>query len=330
VVLSALGSFLPLAALEDGWLSTSSPPAATVPSTTLPPPEPLVPSGVGADTDEPSDDPHAGHVAGTSSASAAAAGTETAEPLVAEPFDAATFRVFCSVSHRAPDDPIVFPGQPGAAHNHDFLGSTATDADVTLEQMNQADSSCNEPGDMSGYWVPTLSYDGEPLAGGDSVGRRSIYYLIYADTVVAPAGLKIVTDGPTSKHWDCMLRDDLGVEHFSRPQDTFPHCPRWPYGSVLRQIVAFPDCWDGAHLDSSDHRSHMAFSGGGPCPDTHPVRVPKVVFSFRYPGGLDPERLELSSGEAITSHGDVLFNWQRQALQDVIDRSKEQLPDWPD
>ena len=32
----------------------------------------------------------------------------------------------CPYSHSAPDDPIRFPGQPGASHLHDFFGVTTT------------------------------------------------------------------------------------------------------------------------------------------------------------------------------------------------------------
>jgi hypothetical protein len=30
--------------------------------------------------------------------------------------------------------------------------------------------------------------------------------------------------------------------------------------SLLQLDVIFPDCWDGRHLDSPDHKSHMAYS----------------------------------------------------------------------
>ena len=33
------------------------------------------------------------------------------------------FHVDCAYSHRAPDDPIVFPRGVGASHSHDFLGA---------------------------------------------------------------------------------------------------------------------------------------------------------------------------------------------------------------
>ena len=34
----------------------------------------------------------------------------------------------CTFSHRAPDDPIVYPAQPGASHDHTFLGNKTTNA----------------------------------------------------------------------------------------------------------------------------------------------------------------------------------------------------------
>ena len=38
----------------------------------------------------------------------------------------------CTFTHRAPDDPIVFFGQPGASHDHSFVGNTSTNASSTL------------------------------------------------------------------------------------------------------------------------------------------------------------------------------------------------------
>src|SRR3954447_13150804 len=36
------------------------------------------------------------------------------------------FPADCTVTHLASDDPIVFPGVPGAAHNHTFIGNLTT------------------------------------------------------------------------------------------------------------------------------------------------------------------------------------------------------------
>lgn len=43
-------------------------------------------------------------------------------------------------------------------------------------------------------------------------------------------------------------------------------------------------CWDGKNLDSADHMSHMSYPASGtfetqgPCPDTHPVPVPQLMY----------------------------------------------------
>jgi hypothetical protein len=55
----------------------------------------------------------------------------------------------------------------------------------------------------------------------------------------------------------------------------------------IRATIIFPTCWDGKNLDSPDHRSHMAYSGGAAlagasCPSTHPIRVPQASLSDAY------------------------------------------------
>src|SRR5215207_7095069 len=41
----------------------------------------------------------------------------------------------CAFSHRAPDDPIVSPGQPGASHDHSFVGNASTSAFSNLRTL---------------------------------------------------------------------------------------------------------------------------------------------------------------------------------------------------
>jgi hypothetical protein len=74
------------------------------------------------------------------------------------------FSIRCGLSHRADDDPIVYPGQPGAAHTHDFFGNRSTDAGSDYESMMDGDTSCELEADTAGYWVPTLlGPDGTPV-----------------------------------------------------------------------------------------------------------------------------------------------------------------------
>ena len=84
------------------------------------------------------------------------------------------FRTSCEFSHFAYDDPIVFPGQPGAAHLHMFFGNTDINAftdDSTL--VDSGGSTCNG-GELNrtGYWVPAL-FDGD---GNVRIPERAVVY----------------------------------------------------------------------------------------------------------------------------------------------------------
>ena len=46
--------------------------------------------------------------------------------------DSIGWLLVCRPSHTLPDDPIKFPGQPGASHLHDFWGNASTTGSSTL------------------------------------------------------------------------------------------------------------------------------------------------------------------------------------------------------
>lgn len=57
-------------------------------------------------------------------------------------------------------------------------------------------------------------------------------------------------------------------------------------GELIVQADA-PNCWDGIHLDSADHRSHLAYTvdshlGYTKCPDTHPYYIPAFTYAASY------------------------------------------------
>lgn len=47
-------------------------------------------------------------------------------------------------------------------------------------------------------------------------------------------------------------------------------------------------CWDGKNVDSADHKSHIAypssgtFESTGPCPSSHPVRLPQLMYEIMW------------------------------------------------
>ena len=223
----------------------------------------------------------------------------------------AEFLADCPFSHRLPDDPIVFPGMPGASHMHSFFGAAGVNAHTTANDLINANSNCNPSVDKSSYWIPTL-YNGdtpvEPTTG-------IFYYLgegVREDLLPTyqplPFGLRIVAGnaratGPndnTISRWSCLHAGHVG----SSPD--FVNCPS---GTMLESYLDFPQCWNGRDLDSPDHKSHMAYPVNGACPSTHPVLVPKLRQVMRYPVSGNPANIRLSSGRGFTMHADFFNAW---------------------
>ena len=50
-------------------------------------------------------------------------------------------------------------------------------------------------------------------------------------------------------------------------------------------------CWDGVNLDSPDHMGHVSypangtFDNQGPCPSSHPVRIPQILYEVIFETG---------------------------------------------
>lgn len=222
----------------------------------------------------------------------------------------------CGFSHRAPDDPIVYPGQPGRSHDHSFVGNVSTSASSTLASLQAAGTTCRRPGDTAAYWAPTLLVGGRPLAptGATIYYRRSTL----AAPVPFPSGLRMIAGDSHATapqdlsvvFWNCGV--DAAVDRSAAP----PTCPdAGPDG--LRLHVTFPSCWDGRSLDSADHRSHLAYPRRGACPAGQPVAVPAITLIYRYPTAGGPS-VALSSGGTLTAHADFFNAWRQPALAQLV------------
>lgn len=227
------------------------------------------------------------------------------------------FLFSCDFSHRAKDDPIAFPGQKGAAHNHDFFANRSTSADSTYESLLMARSTCTRDEDTAAYWVPTLYQYGKALKPDTVV----IYYNDSHDpeSVEAfPPDLRMIAGdhmatSPQSINvtaWSC----DQTTSH--RSQEPPRACPG---GNLLKLSVFFPNCWDGRNLDSADHKSHMTYSKNQPCPSTHPVRTPEIVMHVRYLTARGTG-LTFSSGSRYTAHADFINAWDQEELEKLVRR----------
>jgi len=236
------------------------------------------------------------------------------------------FVIQCKTPVRsAPDDPIVFPGQPGAAHNHEFYGNTAIQADSAYQSLQGQPTGCagTEPADTASYWHPTLYVNGIRKMADSS----SFYYTNRDrkpnDVIRAhPAGLRIIAgdhlatapQGTDVVYWGC--GDGGSVSKVERP----PQCQAGDDGLTLH--VIFPDCWNGKDLDSVDHKQHMAYSQRNgnvyQCPSSHPVSLPTLIMRIRWRNYFPaPASLSLSSGSVDTMHADFWNTWSQPRLDQL-------------
>ena len=227
------------------------------------------------------------------------------------------FRNYCDYSHMSYDDPIVYPGQRGAAHLHSFFGNTGTDALSTHDSLlNSGNGTCSGGiANRSAYWVPSLM-DGNnrPIEPTSAL----IYYKngeVPARTIKEiPPGLRIVAG------------DSKAATGQPDNVARFMGCGWSPYlldcgtGGTIWMSISFPQCWNGTDLDSPDHKSHMAYVpyGKHKCPAGYPVALPQLefnVFWIQPPGGY--QGLKLASDPMVpgaragqTMHADFMEAWQ--------------------
>jgi hypothetical protein len=234
------------------------------------------------------------------------------------------FVLRCLYSHTLPDDPIVFPGEPGASHLHDFFGNTSVDAFSTLGSMLAAGTTCRVPSDTAGYWAPTAFVNGVRVT--PTVMR--IYYLGTSGRTVEtiPPGLQMVagnreaTSPEENPHvaWYCGATKDVKTPRMGEPYD----CTPWSSHKFVDGIIAiidFPNCWNGTGLRPED----VVYPVNGVCPSGFghvlPIISERVHYGLMNPMNPDgTQGLRLSSGPAYTLHADFWNTWQQDRLDQLV------------
>jgi hypothetical protein len=223
----------------------------------------------------------------------------------------------CKPVKQAPDDPLVFPGMPGASHAHTFVGNTEPSASSTPESLVKSGaSSCQDPKDTASYWFPTLLQNGKPVPNTTVTFYYKSGVTDYRTVRPFPAGFReLVGDMKTPDaasfggNWDC-----------GRPGGTTQEIPAsCPKGNVLIVRYMAPSCWDGIHLDSPDHKSHMAYPVKGACPAAHPVAVPmlQAKVAYKLTDGVTTG-LAFSSGRSFSFHYDFMNGWNQARLEQLV------------
>ena len=209
------------------------------------------------------------------------------------------FNFDCEVSHFNSDDPIVFPGDVDAAHAHMFWGNTSTDAFSTIDSLLANENSTCEgrrDGNVAAYWTPVLFDE-----NGDAVEPTDIdvRYRGRRNVNAIPVGLEMLTTS------DVLGAEDNDFEIDGDDEE-------------VEFEVNYPNCLevdaDGEPvLSSDDNISHLAFSDGGDCPDSHPYRIPQLQVDLEFELDIETEWRLASDHEGMEQgsslHADYMAAW---------------------
>ena len=266
----------------------------------------------------------------------------------------------CQPSHELPDDPIVHPGKPGAAHLHDFWGNASTTGNSTLASQEaranqavadtwlgagtRAGTSCNlstyapgTAGDTASYWAPVLYANGVKITPGT---KAQLYYRAKPTfgtgfaTIPQDARMIVGSHAATSVATNPALA--AGKIYWECQGNSSKHYPVPPTSCTdLLVNIVFPSCYDGGPMDhkgpSGSDNQHFAYAVDGRCPSGFGVKIPQLSEKFKYTVPRTGMRLELSGdpaheghpgglSPAHTMHADFWNSWHPVALQYLVDR----------
>lgn len=253
-----------------------------------------------------------------------------------------TFRIACEFSHFAYDDPLLYPGQPGAAHLHMFFGNTDVNAYTTWESLrDRGSSTCNgQELNRTGYWAPAIIdaqgnarvperiivyYKGYGLGQGGSApfpDRAAMITKSGAGDVHLTSWNNGGTNGPGTGEFTFQCTDQFRGQR-SPMSNTIPTCTPGAFRRVLEMHVKFPMCWNGQ--DPADWNNWGLPTVGGwffnECSGR--TRIPHIEYIIAYPleagettagwylsSDVDAATRRLAREPGSTSHADWWGAWK--------------------
>ena len=235
------------------------------------------------------------------------------------------FRFFCVPSHFSYNDPIVYPGQDGAAHLHMFFGNTDVDAFSTSESIvNLGNSTCDGGiTNRSAYWIPALYNEDNQVVLPSVI---TLYYKSWVSdrSVIQPipAGLQILANDK--------VKGSTGVVVSTVDREIWKGTIRvYEHDNSLHIEIRFPDCVavDADRkpvLTSPSGTRHVAYSSGS-CPLSHPYTIPQLTqiiswndISFASEWRLSSDLMK-DSPKGTTMHADYVAAWTEDAARTMSD-----------
>ncbi|MGB5759746.1 MAG: DUF1996 domain-containing protein [Acidimicrobiales bacterium] len=266
------------------------------------------------------------------------------------------FRTGCEFSHFSYDDPLLFPGRPGASHLHMHFGNTDINAFTTFDTMlNSGSSTCNgQELNRTGYWVPAM-FDAQ---GNVRIPERVVVYYKgegrargeaqkYPDraALIATENLNTVpeADGGVSGKLTFVCSDNFSTASYEGAH-TIPICDgskfKNEYGVdddprvVLEMNVKFNQCWNGE--DPADWTNFQPPPGGwysSNCVAPYDRILPNLEYFVNYKveigettegwflsSDVDPTTFGVSkAAPGSTIHGDWWGAWNSDVADQWIE-----------
>jgi len=256
--------------------------------------------------------------------------------------EANVWTVDCTVLTTQRMDPIVFPNEEPAGHVHTIVGGSKFDQSALYDDLQQSQcTTCNVAKDKSNYWVPQLYVKKQRDGKFYHVDMDfHVYYKLINDRGQTdfsnnplqpgemhafPPGFQVLAGKPGA------TEANYNIQHKCMgPNDNTEGFPEHPEECwAIRAEITFPSCWNGDDGTGGDHSYHMSYPQGGhweagPCPNTHPKRVPTLFFEAIYLTGDTFEagdQLVYSYNDwtGYGFHGDFLMGWNNGVIESMIE-----------
>ncbi|KXH64089.1 hypothetical protein CSAL01_01336 [Colletotrichum salicis] len=261
-------------------------------------------------------------------------------------------------------DPLMSFGV-AAPHVHAIHGSGGISPTADFGDLTASDcTSCRVKQDKSAYWHPALYFQDSSTGEFelvDQVGGMLAYYLLNGKDIKAfPPGFRMIagdtyrrnyTAGDPSKpdpqksEWAILGQTDQSVLRQRAIGFNCLNYARAPEGTLYRHFLPdkayldancangvrfemmFPSCWNGKDVDSTDHKSHMAYPDlviDGTCPDGFETSTPNLLYEIiwnTYAFKDRSGRFVVANGDTqgYGYHADFISGWDEDLLQSAVD-----------